>query len=108
MILILENDKLDDFVLATGETHSVMEFLQESFSVIGLSKDKDYIMKFVRIDPRFYRPCEVNYLCGDYSKVKNKLKWSPLFTFKDLVKSMVENEIRYKLGQKIDLGINYG
>ena len=105
MISILNHSEPDDFVLATGETHSVMEFLQESFSVIGLPTDKKYIMKFVKIDPKFYRPCEVNYLCGDASKAKKVLGWSPLFTFKDLVKSMVENEIRYKLGQKIDLGI---
>ena len=102
---VLNHDTPDDFVLATGETHSVLEFIQEAFCVIGLPDDYDYIMQFVKVDPRFYRPCEVEYLCGDASKIKEKIGWEAKDSFRDLVKSMVENEINLKLGHKLDLGI---
>lgn len=105
MISILESDEPDDYILATGETHSVLEFLQEAFTVIGLPSDKEYIMKFVNIDPSLYRPCEVDYLCGDAKKIKEKLGWCAKNKFKDLVKDMIESEIEYQQGRQTNIGL---
>lgn len=86
---ILQHDSPDDFVVATGETHSVREFLDEAFSYIG--KDAD---DHVKIDQRYFRPTEVEVLIGDSSKAGNKLGWKPRVTFKDLVKIMVDADMR--------------
>src|SRR6266404_3635393 len=85
MWLMLQQDKPDDYVIATGETHSVREFLEEAFQYAGL----DY-KKYVKFDPRYLRPAEVDILIGDAGKAKKKLGWAPKTTFKELVKIMVD------------------
>jgi GDPmannose 4,6-dehydratase len=82
---MLQADEPDDFVLATGETHSVEEFLAEAFGHAGLDW-RDY----VQIDERYYRPAEVDVLIGDYSKAKARLGWEPNVRFKELVQMMVD------------------
>lgn len=89
MWLMLQQDKPDDFVIATGETHTVREFLEEACRITGL--DAQNVLK---IAERYKRPNEVDHLCGDASKAKRVLGWSPKTTFKDLVRIMVEAEIR--------------
>jgi GDPmannose 4,6-dehydratase len=84
MWLMLQQEQPDDYVIATGETHSVKEFLQESFSCVGLNW-QDY----VEIDPKYFRPAEVDLLIGDARKAKQVLGWEPRTTFKDLVRLMV-------------------
>jgi len=84
MWLMLQQDKPDDFVIATGETHSVREFTQKVFEKLGL----DYT-KFVTIDPRYFRPTEVDVLLGDASKAKQKLGWQPRIGFEDLIDIMI-------------------
>ena len=82
---MLQVDEPDDFVLATGETHSVAEFLAEAFGHADLDW-RDY----VQIDERYYRPAEVDVLIGDYAKAKEKLGWEPKVRFKELVHMMVD------------------
>jgi GDPmannose 4,6-dehydratase len=84
MWLMLQQDQPDDYVIATGETHSVREFLEEAFSYAGLDW-RDH----VEIDPKYYRPSEVDLLVGDAGKAKNMLGWEPKTRFKDLVRLMV-------------------
>jgi GDPmannose 4,6-dehydratase len=86
--LMLQQEKPDDFVIATGETHSVREFLEEAFSYVKLDWQK-----YVEIDPRYYRPTEVDVLQGDASKARNKLGWKPKVTFKELVRLMVDADL---------------
>ena len=81
---ILQEDKGDDFVIATGETHSIREFLDHAFGQVDLDWNE-----FVKIDPRYYRPAEVDLLIGDPSKAKKILGWQPKTTFADLVRIMV-------------------
>ena len=90
MWLMLQQDKPDDFVIATGETHTIREFLDEAFAVVGI---KDW-SKYVGIDPKYYRPVEVNTLLGDYSKAKKVLAWEPKVKFKELVKIMMEADLK--------------
>ena len=89
MWLMLQQDKPDDYVIATNETHSVREFLEGAFGHAGL----DW-RKHVEIDENYFRPAEVDMLIGDYSKAKRKLGWQPKTTFNDLVKLMVDADIR--------------
>jgi len=84
--LMLQQDNPDDFVIATGECYSVEDFLEKSFLCVGISDWK----KYVKQDPRFMRPAEVDVLIGDYSKAKNTLGWEPTTTFDQLVTRMVE------------------
>ncbi|MBW5397463.1 GDP-mannose 4,6-dehydratase [Brachyspira pilosicoli] len=88
MWLMLQQEKADDYVIATGETHSVREFLDEAFGLVGLDWKK-----YVEIDPRYYRPAEVDLLLGDPTKAKEKLGWKPKTTFKELVKIMLEYDL---------------
>jgi len=88
MWLMLQQDKPDDYVIATNETHSVKEFLEVAFSHAGLDWQK-----YVHIDPRYYRPAEVDLLIGDYSKAKKQLGWEPKTRFADLAKLMVDADI---------------
>ncbi|OGR84403.1 MAG: GDP-mannose 4,6-dehydratase [Elusimicrobia bacterium RIFCSPLOWO2_01_FULL_54_10] len=88
MWLMLQQNKPEDYVIATGETHSVREFCDLAFRQVGL----DY-KKFVKIDPAFYRPAEVELLLGNAAKAKKKLKWKSKTPFKNLVKEMVETDI---------------
>jgi GDPmannose 4,6-dehydratase len=89
MWMILQHEQPDDFVIATGETHSVREFLREAFSLVGL-KWEDY----VRIDQRYFRPAEVDLLLGDASKAQKLLGWKPKVGFKELVRMMVEADLK--------------
>ncbi|NMF57432.1 GDP-mannose 4,6-dehydratase [Pseudanabaena yagii] len=88
MWLMLQQDQPDDYVISTGETHSVREFLEESFAYVNL-KWEDY----VEIDPRYFRPAEVDLLLGDCTKAKQKLGWEPKVTFKGLVELMVDADL---------------
>jgi GDPmannose 4,6-dehydratase len=85
MWLMLQQDKPDDYVIATGETHSVREFLEEAFSYLDL----DW-REYVELDPKYLRPTEVDLLIGDASKAKRVLNWEPTVTFKELVHLMVD------------------
>jgi GDPmannose 4,6-dehydratase len=89
MWLMLQQDKPDDFVIATGETHSVEEFLGLAFGRVNLNW-KDY----VEFDPRYLRPTEVDLLIGDPTKAKTQLKWEPSVTFEELVALMVDADLR--------------
>jgi GDPmannose 4,6-dehydratase len=88
MWLMLQQKEPDDYVIATGETHSVREFLDEAFSYAGL----DW-RKHLKIDDRYYRPAEVDLLIGDASKAKRKLGWAPKTKFKELVRLMVDADL---------------
>jgi GDPmannose 4,6-dehydratase len=88
MWLMLQQDKPDDYVIATGETHTVREFVEEAFKYAGLDWKK-----YVKFDERYLRPAEVDLLIGDASKAKKKLNWQPKTTFKDLVKIMVDADV---------------
>ena len=87
MWLMLQQDEPDDYVIATGETYSIKEFVDLAFSYANLNW-KDYVV----IDQRFYRPAEVNILKGDFSKARKKLNWQPSVKFEELVKMMIEEE----------------
>lgn len=89
MWMMLQQPEGDDYVVATGETHSVREFLEIAFGLVG----KNY-QEFVKIDPRYYRPTEVDLLIGDATKAKEKLGWTPKTSFKDLVRMMVEADLK--------------
>jgi GDPmannose 4,6-dehydratase len=90
MWLMLQQDKPDDFVIATGETHSVRDFLDEAFVHLGL----DWY-GYVTVDSKYYRPAEVDILQGNASKAKRILGWQPKTTFKELVKDMVDAEVAH-------------
>ncbi|OGN02022.1 MAG: GDP-mannose 4,6-dehydratase [Candidatus Yanofskybacteria bacterium RIFCSPHIGHO2_01_FULL_42_12] len=89
MWLMMQQPKPNDFVIGTGETHTVREFVELAFKEAGLGSWK----KYVEIDPQYYRPAEVNILVADTRKAKKVLKWQPKTKFKDLVKIMVWNDI---------------
>ena len=89
MWLMLQQDKPDDYVVATGETHSVKEFLEVAFAYAGL----DY-KKYVKSDPRYLRPAEVDLLIGNPAKAKRQLKWKPKVKFDQLVKIMVDADMK--------------
>ncbi len=89
MWMMLQQNEADDYVVATGENHSVQEFVEEAFKVIGISNWK----KYVKVAKEFMRPAEVDFLIGDATKAKQKLGWSPAVSFKELVKMMVESDI---------------
>jgi GDPmannose 4,6-dehydratase len=85
---MLQQEEPEDFVIATGETHTVRELCEEAFGHLDL----DY-QRYVEIDPRYYRPAEVDLLIGDPSKAKQKLSWQPQVTFKELVRIMTEADL---------------
>ena len=89
MWLMMQQDEPDDYVIATGETHSVREYLNEAFSLVGL-RWEDY----VEIDPRYFRPLEVDILMGDASKAEKKFGWKPSVSFEQLVKIMLEADLK--------------
>lgn len=121
MILMMEADKADDYPVATGETHSVREFVEESFKAVnmyitweGEGLDEIGTNQFgdvvVRISKDFYRPAEVILLHGDYTKTKELLGWEPTTKFKDLVTEMVNNDVALlsaKLGTDLQKTITY-
>jgi GDPmannose 4,6-dehydratase len=96
MWLMMQHDKPDDWVLATGETYSVKNFLEEAFGLVSLDWQD-----FVLTDKKYERPNEVNYLCGDPTKAKNQLGWEPEVNFKELVKKMVESDINLAEREKV-------
>lgn len=88
MYLMMQADEPDDYVIATGETHSIREFLDEAFGLLDLDWNAH-----VEIDPRYYRPAEVDLLLGDSGKARQRLGWKPQVTFKELVRIMVEHDL---------------
>ncbi len=88
MWLMLQQDEPEDFVVATGETHSVRELVDVAFDHVGL-----HPREHVRVDPRFLRPAEVEHLIGDASKAQEKLGWAPRTSFEELVRLMVESDL---------------
>jgi GDPmannose 4,6-dehydratase len=88
MYSMLQQPEADDFVIATGETHSVRELCQIAFAVADLDYEK-----FVKVDERYYRPAEVDLLIGDASKAQKALGWEPTYTFRELIKEMVESDL---------------
>jgi GDPmannose 4,6-dehydratase len=88
MWMMLQQPEGDDYVIATGETHTVKEFLEETFGLVGLHYDK-----YVRMDPKYLRPTEVDLLIGDASKAKKKLGWTAKVGFRDLAKLMVTADL---------------
>jgi len=89
MWMMLQQPKADDYVIATGEVHTVREFVKEAFACVGL----DY-KKYVVVDKRYYRPLEVDNLRGDITKARKKLGWKPKISFKQLVRVMVDADLR--------------
>ncbi len=94
--LMMQQPEPDDYVIATGETHSVREFLEEAFSYAGL----DW-REYVEIDPKYFRPSEVDLLVGDASKAREKLGWQPRTTFKELVRLMVDADMELLRGAQL-------
>ncbi len=86
---MLQNDTPEDFVIGTGETHSINEFVNEAFKYADLNPDK-----YLKIDPRYFRPIEVEQLIANPAKAKEKLGWNPKIKFKDLVKIMIDADMR--------------
>lgn len=95
MWLMLQKDTPDDYVISTGKTHTVKEFVEIAFNHVGLNWET-----YVKIDPKFVRPAEVDLLLGDSSKAKHKLGWQPTVTFEELVIMMVENDLSLLKGNK--------
>lgn len=89
MWLMLQQDKPDDYVIATGEAHAVKEFVELAFDYVGLDWN-DYVVT----DRRFYRPAEAHVLMGNYAKAKRKLSWEPKIRFEELVTMMVEEDLK--------------
>ena len=106
MWMILQQRKPDDFVLATGKTHSVREFVEIAFNEVGIKikwegkginevgKDQKTQKILIRVDKKYFRPTEVDILHGDYTKAKENLGWSPKISFQELVKEMIKCELK--------------
>lgn len=106
MWMMLQQDQPDDFVIATGETHTVKEFVEKAFAHVGINvrwegSGVDEVgintatgEAIVKVDPRYFRPTEVDHLLGDPTKAKEKLGWVPQITFEDLVKEMVDADVK--------------
>ncbi|MCS5674070.1 MAG: GDP-mannose 4,6-dehydratase [Acidimicrobiales bacterium] len=92
MYLMLQQDEPDDFVVATGEAHAVSEFVELAFASVGIDDWESY----VRIDPRFFRPAEVDILVGDATKAKTTLGWEPTVSFGELVAMMVAHDLEFE------------
>jgi GDPmannose 4,6-dehydratase len=93
MWLMLQQDVPDDYVIATGETHTVREFLEKTFELAGLD-----VEEHVRINPRLYRPHVVPILLGDATKAREKLGWKPSVNFEGLVEMMYKADFEHALG----------
>jgi len=88
MWLMLQQGQPDDYVIATGRTHSVRQLLQVAFEHVGL----DYT-QYVEVDPEFLRPAEVYHLMGDFSKARQKLGWEPQVSFEELIGMMIDSDL---------------
>ncbi len=95
MWLMLQQDEPDDYVVGTGETHSVQEFVEIAFGHVGLEWQK-----YVKVDPKFYRPAEVDLLLADPTKANTKLNWQPEVSFSELVTMMVDADLEILRGKK--------
>lgn len=95
MWLMLQQEKPDDYVVATGEAHSVRDFLEEAFGYLSLDY-RDYVV----VDPQFIRPAEVDYLVGDATKAREVLGWEPTVSFPQLVRMMVDADLALLSGEK--------
>ena len=96
MHMMLQRDEADDFVISTGQNHSVKEFVEEVFSYLELDWQE-----YVEIDPRYYRPTEVDTLLGDASKAKRELGWEPKVSFKELARMMTDADMKLAEREKI-------
>jgi GDPmannose 4,6-dehydratase len=96
MWLMLQQDTADDFVIASGESYSVKEFAELAFKTVNLNWEE-----FVVTDKKYFRPNEVDFLLGDYSKAQKKLNWKPSTSFENLVKMMVESDLNNAEKEKI-------
>ena len=92
----MQQDKPEDFVIATGKTHSVREFAEKTFQMLELDWEK-----YVQIDPRYNRPAEVDFLQGDAEKARTKLNWKPKTGINELVKMMVEADRKLAKDERI-------
>jgi GDPmannose 4,6-dehydratase len=95
MVLMMKMDKPDDYIIATGETHSIRDILNAAFNSVGLHWE-DYVTK----DGKYTRPTEVNCLCGNASKAKSKLMWGPSVKFTELIEMMVESDMKLAKAEK--------
>ena len=86
---MLQQEEPDDYVICTGKTHTIRDFLDHAFQYVGLEDWSDFVV----IDPEFYRPAEVDYLRGDCSKAKEKLVWEPKYDLEGLVKIMMKHDL---------------
>ena len=93
---MLQQNKPDDYVIATGQTHSVREFLDEVFGRLDLDWHR-----YVKIDKRYFRPAEVDMLLGDAGKARKKLKWKPKVTFKKLARMMTDADMKLAEQEKL-------
>jgi GDPmannose 4,6-dehydratase len=100
MWMMLQQPEADDYVLATGKTHSIRELLEAAFGAVGLDWEE-----YVEIDPKLIRPAEVEFLCGDATKAREKLGWEPQVGFEELIKMMVEADL--EAVQKAENGIAF-
>jgi GDPmannose 4,6-dehydratase len=86
---MLQQDEADDYVVATGETHSIRDLLDVAFRHVGIEDWQNYVIQ----DPRFFRPAEVDFLVGDATKARERLGWSPQVTFEQLITMMVDSDL---------------
>jgi GDPmannose 4,6-dehydratase len=89
MWMMLQQDEPDDFVVATGEAHSIEELVQLAFAEVGIEDWRSYVTQ----DPKFFRPAEVDLLIGDATKAREVLDWKPEVQFPELIKVMVANDL---------------
>ena len=101
MWLMMQHKNPDDWVVATGEAHSVRDFLDLTFSTLGLDWQE-----YVEVDKKYLRPNEVNHLLGDASKIKKELNWNPKVSFKELAKMMVDSDLNLAEQEKVLLEKN--
>jgi GDPmannose 4,6-dehydratase len=113
MYLMLQQDKPDDYVIATGESHSVREFIEEACKVLNIQlewqgkgvEEKGVNKKtgkvIIEVDPNYFRPTEVDLLLGDISKAKEKLGWEPKTKFEDLVRIMIDADLDLLKNKKV-------
>lgn len=97
MWMMLQQEQPDDYVIATGQTHSIEDFVKAAFEVVGIKNWKDYVESN---NPKFMRPAEVDYLIGDYSKAKKVLGWEPKTSFSELVEMMVKADLETESNNK--------
>ena len=90
MWMMLQQETPDDYVVCTGETHTIKEFLDVAFNHVDITNCSDYVVQ----DPKFYRPAEVDYLRGCNEKAKEKLGWKPETSFEELVRMMVDHDLQ--------------